>query len=116
MMNPDILPEDAWKKHNEYFNAADGKTFHTALISRNQIYIQLFPECTVWLKVIGSKLHGHDLLMGFDLFFKAQRLQVHPYGLKYKREFKPFCTTQKLFSLTDASEEFGDIVSDLKRS
>jgi len=73
MMNPDILPEDAWKKHNEYFNAADGKTFHTALISRNQIYIQLFPECTVWLKVIGSKLHGHDLLMGFDLFFKAQR-------------------------------------------
>ena len=67
-MNPDILPEDAWKKHNEYFNAADGKTFHTALISRNQIYIQLFPECTVWLKVIGSKLHGHDLLMGFDLF------------------------------------------------
>jgi len=29
-MNPDILPDNAWKEDNEYFNAADGKTFHTA--------------------------------------------------------------------------------------
>lgn len=63
------------------------------MIFKNPIGIQIFPDCLVWIKVIRSKLHGHDILMGFDLFFKAQKLQILPYGLKVKRQFKQFSTT-----------------------
>lgn len=64
-----------WKKHHEYFNAADGWTFHTSLISKNPMGIQIFSNCIVWIKTIESKLHSHDLLMSFDIFFKARNFR-----------------------------------------
>lgn len=65
MMNPDILPLKAWRTHHEYFHAADGQTFHTSLITK-KLGIELFLDYIIWMKVIGSKLHRHDLLMGFS--------------------------------------------------
>ncbi|KAL0293678.1 UNVERIFIED_CONTAM: polyprotein, partial [Sesamum calycinum] len=43
-----------------------------------------------------------DLLIGFDLYHKAQKLQVLPTGLKYKRYFQPFSTIPRIFAITDA--------------
>ncbi|KAL0292776.1 UNVERIFIED_CONTAM: polyprotein [Sesamum calycinum] len=63
MLNPEVLPDDAWRTHYEYFQAADGQKFSTSLITKKPIGIRFFPECIIWLHVIGSKLHGRDLLI-----------------------------------------------------
>ncbi|KAL0307709.1 UNVERIFIED_CONTAM: polyprotein [Sesamum calycinum] len=63
MLNPEVLPDDAWRTHYEYFQAADGQKFSTSLITKKPIGIRFFPECIIWMHVIGSKLHGRDLLI-----------------------------------------------------
>ncbi|KAL0289619.1 UNVERIFIED_CONTAM: polyprotein [Sesamum radiatum] len=67
------------------------------------------------MHVIGSKLHGRDLLIGFDLYHKAQRLQVLPTGLKYKRYFQPFSTIPRIFAIADAPAPYTDIANQLKQ-
>jgi len=54
MMDPDILPEEYWKKEVAYFVAADGKIFRTNLVTHAPIGIKFFPDCIIWTKVIGS--------------------------------------------------------------
>ncbi|KAL0300376.1 UNVERIFIED_CONTAM: polyprotein [Sesamum calycinum] len=115
MLNPEVLPDDAWRTHYEYFQAADGQKFSTSLITKKPIGIRFFPECIIWLHVIGSKLHGRDLLIGFDLYHKAQKLQVLPTGLKYKRYFQPFSTIPRIFAITDAPAPYADISNKLKQ-
>ncbi|KAK4381000.1 polyprotein [Sesamum angolense] len=56
-----------------------------------------------------------DLLIGFDLYHKAQKLQVLPTGLKYKRYFKPFSTIPRIFAITDAPAPYADIANKLKQ-
>ncbi|KAK4382055.1 polyprotein [Sesamum angolense] len=63
MLNPEVLPDDAWRTHYEYFQAVDGQRFSTSLITKKPIGIRFFPECIIWMHVIGSKLHGRDLLI-----------------------------------------------------
>ncbi|KAK4384088.1 polyprotein [Sesamum angolense] len=63
MLNPEVLPDDAWRTHYEYFQAADGQRFSTSLLTKKPIGIRFFPECIIWMHVIGSKLHGRDLLI-----------------------------------------------------
>ncbi|KAL0453998.1 UNVERIFIED_CONTAM: polyprotein [Sesamum latifolium] len=115
MLNPKVLPDDAWRIHYEYFQAADGQRFSTSLISKKPVGIRFFPECIIWMHVIDNKLHDRDLLIGFDLYHKAQRLQVLPTGLKYKRYFQPFSTILRIFSIVDAQAPYTDITNQLKQ-
>ncbi|KAL0439689.1 UNVERIFIED_CONTAM: polyprotein [Sesamum latifolium] len=99
MLNPEVLPDDAWRTHYEYFQAADGQRFSISLISKKPVGIRFFTECIIWMHVIDNKLHGRDLLIGFVLYHKAQRLQVLPMGLKYKRYFQSFSTIPRIFAI-----------------
>ncbi|KAK4384628.1 polyprotein, partial [Sesamum angolense] len=115
MLNPEVLPDDAWRTHYEYFQATDGQRFSTSLITKKPIGTWFFPEYIIWMHVIGNKLHGRDLLIGFDLYHKAQKLQVLPRGLKYKRYFQPFSTIPRIFAIADAQAPYADIANKLKQ-
>ncbi|KAL0386398.1 UNVERIFIED_CONTAM: polyprotein [Sesamum latifolium] len=77
MLNPEVLPDDAWRTHYEYFKQ---------LMAR-----------------------------GFDLYHKAQRLQVLSTGVKYKRYFQPFSTIPRIFAIADAPAPYADIANQLKQ-
>ena len=42
MMNPSVLPSEAWTTHAAFFMAADGKIFRTDLITKEKIGIKFF--------------------------------------------------------------------------
>ncbi|XP_057989380.1 uncharacterized protein LOC131172506 [Hevea brasiliensis] len=67
-------------------------------------------------EVIGSDLPDKDLLIGFDLYQQAKHLKILPTGLKYKRNFQPFTSVPRLYSLADASAEFQEHKELLLRS
>ncbi|KAL0336631.1 UNVERIFIED_CONTAM: polyprotein [Sesamum radiatum] len=67
------------------------------------------------MHVIGSKLHGRDLLIGFNLYHKAQKFQVLPMGLKYKRYFQPFPIIPSIFATADAQAPYAYIANQLKQ-
>ncbi|KAK8493539.1 hypothetical protein V6N12_055104 [Hibiscus sabdariffa] len=67
IMNPDILPAIWWKPHTMIFSTASNDEFVTHLISK-PITIQFFPVCSVRTTVLGSKLPGKDLVVGFDIY------------------------------------------------
>ena len=89
MMNLAVLRPETWVKHIEYFKAVDGEIFKTDLITKRPVGIQFFPECIVWTKVIGSNLPDKDLLIGFDVYQQAKRLQILPDGVRFKMLSKP---------------------------
>ncbi|KAH9750675.1 hypothetical protein KPL71_013962 [Citrus sinensis] len=64
MLNPHILPSDYWTQSEEHFKAVNGKLFTTSLITIKPIGIQIFPNCVIWIKVIGSTLPNKDILLG----------------------------------------------------
>ena len=66
-----ILPS---KFHIENFRAALGQIFQTSLITTAPIGVQIFPNCVIWSKIIGSELPDKDLLIGFDLLALSKRL------------------------------------------
>lgn len=88
-----------------FFIAVNGKIFRTDLMTKTFPGTKFFPECTIWAKVIGNKLPGKDILIGMDIFSKADKLQILLIGLKYKREFKPFVEISTLFSFSESSLE-----------
>lgn len=47
-------------------------------------------------EIIGSKLHGNDLQVGFDVYHKAQQSKVLPTSLHLKRNFQQCTAIQKL--------------------
>ncbi|KAL4319493.1 hypothetical protein GQ457_18G015440 [Hibiscus cannabinus] len=67
IMNPDILPETWWKPYTKKFSTASNEIFTTYLISK-PITIQFFPGCSIRTTVLGSRLPGKDILLGFDIF------------------------------------------------
>ncbi|KAH9697713.1 hypothetical protein KPL71_023722 [Citrus sinensis] len=67
MLNPHILPSEYWTQSEEHFKAVNGKLFTTSLITKKPIGIQIFPNCVIWTKVIGSTLPNEDILLGFDI-------------------------------------------------
>ncbi|GMN62560.1 hypothetical protein TIFTF001_031649 [Ficus carica] len=77
IMNPDILPPSKWKKKKQFFHAANGEIFCTELISK-PIKLEFFPGCSLIHKIIGSKLPGKDLIIGFDLYMKKPGLKILP--------------------------------------
>ncbi|KAG8488426.1 hypothetical protein CXB51_016475 [Gossypium anomalum] len=109
--NPDILPEEWWKPHTRIFSAADGNLFSTNLISY-PITVQIFPGCSVRTTVLGSKLPGKDLIIGFDLYTKIKSLRILLDGIKFKTFFQPFVHIPKLFSLQ--SEKTFQIIQEIR--
>ncbi|KAD4179647.1 hypothetical protein E3N88_28238 [Mikania micrantha] len=82
-LNHDVLPEEYWKPHSQYFQAANGETFVVDKIN-TPVYIRLFPKCTIKHKFLGLSSHGKDLWIGFDLLHKLPDLRYGVQGLKYK--------------------------------
>lgn len=68
MLNPKVLPKEYWVPFTKRFNSAADTTFETHLITKQPITIQLFPQCKVSTKLIGTELPGKDLIIGFDIY------------------------------------------------
>ncbi|KAH9763316.1 hypothetical protein KPL70_001124 [Citrus sinensis] len=109
MLNPDILPSQYWQHSEEIFKAVNGKFFTTQLITKKSIGIQIFPNCVIWTKVIGSHLPNKDILLGFDIIHQIKHLQIIPTGIRVKSMFKPFTNVLKLYGLFESSQPFQDI-------
>ncbi|KAK8993223.1 hypothetical protein V6N11_033326 [Hibiscus sabdariffa] len=112
IMNPDILPSEWWKPHTRIFSTASNEEFATHLISK-PITIQFFPGCAVRTTVLGSRLPGKDLVIGFDTYTRENFLRIVPDGLKYKQMFKPFVEIPRLF-LVEPTEKITGILNELK--
>ncbi|KAH9780609.1 hypothetical protein KPL71_008138 [Citrus sinensis] len=113
MLNPNILPPKYWTKYEENFRAVNGKFFTTSLISTKPIGIQIFPNCVIWTKVIGSILPNKDILLGFDILHQIKHLQIIPTGIRVKSMFKPFTDILRLYNLSDTPQSYQDISSKL---
>ena len=113
MLNPDILPSQSWQHYEENFKAINGKLFTTTLITRKPIGIQIFPNCVIWTKVIGSHLPNKDILLGFDIIHQIKHLQIIYTGIRVKSMFKPFTNVLKLYGLSETSQPFQDISTKL---
>ena len=83
IMNPDILPPAYWKKKKQFFHAANGEVLCAELISK-PIKLEFFSGCSIVHRIIGSKLPGKDLIIGFDLYMKKPGLKILPHGLAYE--------------------------------
>ncbi|KAH9801309.1 hypothetical protein KPL71_000978 [Citrus sinensis] len=113
MLNPHILPPDHWIESEEHFNAVNGKHFTTSLITKKPIGIQIFSNCVIWTKVIGSTLPNKDILLGFDILHQLKHLQIIPTGIRVKSMFKPFTNILKLYNLSETPPSYQDISTKL---
>ncbi|KAH1107245.1 hypothetical protein J1N35_011013 [Gossypium stocksii] len=111
IMNPDVLPVKWWKPYTAFFNSTANNLFATCLKSK-PITIKFFLGCFVQTTVLGSKLPRKDIVIGFDLYSKAQKLRILPDGLRSKNQFQPFVQIPKLFTLQ--SDKISQIVQKLK--
>ncbi|KAH9716848.1 hypothetical protein KPL71_021595 [Citrus sinensis] len=113
MLNLHILPSEYWTQSEEHFKAVNGKLFTTSLITKKPIGIQIFPNCVIWTKVIGSTLPNKDILLGFDILHQIQHLQIIPTGIRVKSMFKPFTDILKLYNLSETPQSYQDISTKL---
>ncbi|KAH9649345.1 transposon Tf2-7 polyprotein [Citrus sinensis] len=113
MLNPYLLPPEYWTDYEEHFKAVNGKLFTTSLITKKPIGIQIFPNCVIWTKVIGSTLPNKDLLLGFDILHQIKHLQILPNGIRVKSMFKPFTDILKLYNLSETPQPYQDISTKL---
>ncbi|KAH9769515.1 hypothetical protein KPL71_012031 [Citrus sinensis] len=113
MLNPHLLPPEYWTNYEEHFKAVNGKLFTTSLITKKPIGIQIFPNCVIWTKVIGSTLPNKDLLLGFDILHQIKHLQILPNGIRVKSMFKPFTDILKLYNLSETPQPYQDISNKL---
>ncbi|KAH9801866.1 hypothetical protein KPL71_001183 [Citrus sinensis] len=113
MLNPHLLPPKYWTDYEEHFKAVNGKLFTTSLITKKPIGIQIFPNCVIWTKVIGSTLPNKDLLLGFDILHQIKHLQILPNGIRVKSMFKPFTDILKLYNLSETPQPYQDISNKL---
>ncbi|KAK9011412.1 hypothetical protein V6N11_044263 [Hibiscus sabdariffa] len=111
-MNPDILPSEWWKPHTRIFHTASNDEFATHLISK-PITVQFFLGCSIKSTVLGSRLSGKDLVVGFGMYTRAKHLRIVPDGLKYKQMFKPFVEILRLY-LVEPAEKITMISEELK--
>ncbi|KAH9734689.1 hypothetical protein KPL71_017455 [Citrus sinensis] len=113
MLNPHILPSEYWTQFEEHFKAVNGKLFTTSLITKKPIGIQIFPNCVIWTKVIGSTLPNKEILLGFDILHQIKHLQIIPTGIRVKSMFKPFTDILKLYTLSETPQSYQDISNKL---
>ncbi|KAH9716937.1 hypothetical protein KPL71_021642 [Citrus sinensis] len=69
----------------------------------------------VWTHVIGSSLPDKDLLLGFDILFQAQKIQVLPTGLRFQSMFQPYTDQLKLYHLAQSPPDYQSISAQLLR-
>ncbi|KAH9751001.1 hypothetical protein KPL71_014108 [Citrus sinensis] len=112
MLNPHILQSQYWTESEEHFKAVNGN-FTTSLITKKPIGIQLFPNCVICTKVIGSTLPNKDILLGFDILHQIKHLQIVPTGIRVKSIFKPFTDILKLYNLSATPQSYQDISTKL---
>ncbi|KAH9717003.1 hypothetical protein KPL71_021663 [Citrus sinensis] len=113
ILNPAILPPETWISNENHLRAASGKLFSTKLRTKSRIGIQLFPKLTVWTHVIGSSLPDKDLLLGFDILFQAQKIQVLPTGFRFQSMFQPYTDQLKLYHLAQSPPDYQSISAQL---
>ncbi|KAH9717281.1 transposon Tf2-2 polyprotein [Citrus sinensis] len=113
ILNPHILPPEYWTEYEEHFKAVNGKLFTTSLITKKPIGIQIFSNCIIWTKVIGSTLPNKDLLLGFGILHQIKHLQILPNGIRVKSIFKPFTDILKLYNLSETPQPYQDISNKL---
>ncbi|KAH9686084.1 hypothetical protein KPL70_014217 [Citrus sinensis] len=113
MLNPHILTPDHSIESEEHFKAVNGKLFTTSLITKKPIGIQIFPNCVIWTKFIGSTLPNKDILLGFDIFHQLKHLQIIPTGIRVKSMFKPFTNILRLYNLSETPPSYQDISTKL---
>ncbi|KAK2638252.1 hypothetical protein Ddye_026047 [Dipteronia dyeriana] len=109
MMNPEVLPSEAWKEKSNDFLAADGQIFITNMVSKKKIDIQFFPSYTLWTHVIGTPLPDKDILIGWDIFSQSKSIRILPIGIRFKHEFKPFTNIPKIFPISAINPNFQQI-------
>ncbi|KAH9685483.1 hypothetical protein KPL70_013980 [Citrus sinensis] len=83
---------------------------------KKSIGIQIFPNCVIWTKVIGSTLPNKDILLGFDILHQIKHLQIIPTGIRVKSMFKPFTDILKLYNLSETPQSYQDISTKLLSS
>lgn len=113
MLNPNILPSEYLTQFEEHFKAVNGKLLTTSLITKKPIDIQIFSNCVIWTKVIGSPLPNKDILLGFDILHQIQHLQIIPTRIRVKSMFKPFTNILKLYNLSETPQSYQDISTKL---
>ena len=89
LVNFEILPKECWTSTNEVFKAANGEIFSVKLITKHPIILKIFPGYAVKHKVLGTKLPGKDVFIGFDIISKL-KLQWKENGLKFGNYMLPW--------------------------
>ena len=107
MLNRSILLSHFWEKHKEYFRVANRELFQTNLITKKPVGIQLFPNCVLWIKIVGSNLLDKDLLIGFDMLHLIKNLHILASGIQYKQMFQPYTDVLRLFSISKSPPSYG---------
>ncbi|MED6160761.1 hypothetical protein PIB30_054394 [Stylosanthes scabra] len=109
IVKPHMLPRDAWIPFNKKFTAVNQEVFTINLISKDNVGLQLFPEVTTWIRVLGSDLLDKDVLFGYDAYYRTRGVSIWLDGLKYKKQFLPFSTSTSVFEISNAPSEYEEI-------
>ncbi|MED6124050.1 hypothetical protein PIB30_055316 [Stylosanthes scabra] len=102
IVKPHMLPSEAWIPFNKKFTTINQEVFTISLISKENVGLQLFPEVTTWIRVLGSDLLDKDVLFGYDAYYRTRGVSIWPDGLKYKKQFLPFSNSISISELSNA--------------
>ena len=83
------------------------------IVTKHPIGIHLFPNCVVWIKLIGSSLPNKYLLLGFDILHQVKNVKITSSGLCYKSMIKPFTSTLKIYSLANSPPSYQAITDQI---
>ncbi|MED6188513.1 hypothetical protein PIB30_086672, partial [Stylosanthes scabra] len=109
IVKPHMLPSEAWIPFNKKFTTINQEVFTISLISKENVGLQLFPEVTTWIRVLGSDLLDKDVFFGYDAYYRTRGVSIWPDGLKYKKQFLPFSNSMSISELSNAPSEYEDI-------
>ncbi|MED6136122.1 hypothetical protein PIB30_053155 [Stylosanthes scabra] len=90
IVKPHMLPSEVWIPFNKKFTTINQEVFTISLISKENVGLQLFPEVTTWIRVLGSDLLDKNVLFGYDAYYRTKGVSIWPDGLKYKKQFLSF--------------------------
>lgn len=103
MMNPKLLPEDAWKKSEKILTSASGIDFGAGKETKEPVEVQLLPNCKIKIQVIGNSLPKRDLILGFDVF-KQMGVILQPDGIKKGPHFRRLEEESQMWQLSMTDE------------
>jgi len=115
MMNPKILHPEFWEQREFQFKAISGGVFTTELMTKKNIGIRFFPNCTIYTKVIGIDLLGKDILIRMDVYTQIRGMKLLPNEIRYKSHFKPFSPLMRIFNLLETPPEYEEFKEKLSK-